>query len=87
MQMEMGWNRTTYGEDTWYVELIEGTHKMSLPWSAFRKIGWDKDHNTTTINTAAENAVRLNFRLINYNTTAMTSTFTLHSLGWLSECN
>lgn len=87
MYVELGWNTDVYGFDTWRAPLSETNGKtLKIPWSAFSQSGWDKKHSTT-IATATENVVRLNIVLQNGNINEWTSEFTIHSLGWLDECD
>ena len=84
MYVELGWNTDLYGFDIWRAPLSETNGK--IPWSAFSQSGWDRNHSTT-IATATENVVRLNIVLQNGNINEWTSEFTIHSLGWLDECD
>ena len=87
MLIELGWNESNYGFDTWYAELPEATgYTVPIPWSNFNRDGWDKSHNTT-ISTATGNTTSLKFILKNGTNRAVTSEFTIQSLGWLDECD
>ena len=87
MYVELEWNTDVYGFDIWRAPLSETNGKtLKIPWSAFSQSGWDKKHSTT-IATATENVVRLNIVLQNGNINEWTSEFTIHSLGWLDECD
>jgi hypothetical protein len=85
IQMELGWNATTYGDDTYYFELPDGPNSIDIPWSMFDKDKWDKEH-TTDITTATMNSTSVKFRIKNGTTTAMTNTFYIQELGWTGEC-
>ncbi len=84
IQMELGWPENTYGYDTWYVELPDGSNAITLAWSDFTQDKWDDDHSTT-ISTATDYAVSVKFRVKNGTTTPQTVTFGLTQLGWQAE--
>lgn len=86
LQMELGWNSSTYGDDTWFFALPQGSKSIDIPWAQFKQEGWDKTH-TTTVATATDNAVSLKFRVKNGSTTEMGGTFALSELGWQGKCS
>jgi hypothetical protein len=85
VQMELGWDSKTYGDDTWFYELPEGAKSLDLPWSMFKQEGWDKDHSTT-VATATDYSVSIKFRIKNGTSTEMSNTFAIQELGWQGEC-
>ena len=92
LQMELGWNETTYGYDTWYATLPSGSNTLSFLFSStsttngFKKDGWDKT-NVNPIATALSSAVSLKIRLKNSAAAASAGTFTISDLGWAGECD
>jgi hypothetical protein len=84
--MELDWNRSAYGDDTWYVELNNETKKtINIPWDSFTQDGWDASHNTT-VDDATGYSTGLRFMVRNVYATTHTVNFTIHALGWLGEC-
>ena len=91
LQMELGWNETSYGYDTWYATLPSGSNTLSFlfssttPANGFKKDGWDKD-NANPIATALSSAVSLKIRLKNSAAAPSSGTLTISDLGWAGEC-
>lgn len=84
IQMELGWPDNTYGYDTWYLELPDGSNAITVGWNDFQQDEWDDKHSTT-VQTATDYAVSLKFRLKNGTTSPQTVTFGLTQLGWQAE--
>ncbi len=83
LQMELGWNESQYGYDTWYVELPVSANRTTkvFAWSAFDKDGWGTGTGVQAITTATGSAVSLKIRLKNGGGTTKISDFSLYELG------
>ena len=86
VQMELGWNASTYGDDTWFFELPDGANAITIPWSMFDQEAWDTKHSTTVAD-ATDNSISIKFRIKNGSTTPMQNTFAIQELGWQAEGN
>lgn len=85
LQMELGWDSKTNGDDTWFFVLPSGSKTLDITWAQFGQEGWDSNHSTT-VSTATDGAVSLKFRVKNGTTTEMGGTFALSELGKPGEC-
>ena len=85
--MTLEWNTLAYGYDFFYYELKTGTKVIDIPWSYFKRDGWDKINNPhwTSIE-AAQVTKALSFKIMNFDTEEISGTFRLATLGWYGEC-
>lgn len=86
IQMVLGWD-VTNGPDEYYYELPSGSNVLDIPWDWFQNEGWGQEQGYFgTLDDALTDAVKLLFRIKNPTSSEMSSTFAIHSLGWLGEC-
>ncbi len=86
LQMELGWDESANGYDTWYTPMPAqtATANLDLPWAKFKQDGWDKAKQPITV--AQQQAVSLKIRLKNSTAAEVSGTLTIAELGWSGEC-
>ena len=88
LQMILEWDWLTYGEDYFYYNLQPGIKVIDIPWSSFKRDGWDKTNVPHWTATEAAQVIKaLTFKLMNFDTDEISGTFRLAALGWYGECN
>lgn len=87
LQMELGWDESANGYDSWYTSMpttTGSTSSLDLPWAKFKQDGWDKAKQPITV--AQSQAVSLKIRLKNATAAKVEGTLTIAELGWSGEC-
>ena len=86
--MTLEWDGLTYGDDHFYYNLQPGIKVIDIPWSSFKRDGWDKTNVPHWTATEAAQVIKaLTFKLMNFDTDEISGTFRLAALGWYGECN
>jgi len=91
LQLELGWDEgptgNIMGYDSYYTSLPAEPSftKLDLPWSVFKKDGWDKS-NSHTLDEAKQGAKSVKIRLKNATAAEVKGTLTIKEFGWTGEC-
>ena len=86
LDLELGWDSTAYGTDTWHAALpVHATSSaLSLPWAVFKKDGWATGADAHALTVAEQNLLSLRIRFRNTTDSLKVGDFELQMLKSVS---